>query len=438
MAAVCAGLMSLMSGCQSNAQFDQVARELRMQEDELYALEDYLNQYQQLVCKYRTENAALKRQLADRGARPATSPRTDATTPDEPVDTTPSNDTTPADIQDPGVPPLQQTLPDSSNSNGRRQRGRVTPASAEGERQSLAARALALEAVDQSPPATEVWLHGEIVANETGGGPRMIVEVEPLDAEGRTTEFDGVLSLMLTAPGDDGRDVNVARWDYKPVEVHAATDAATGTNAIRFFLELPADSAATEAKKLWVRLFSRRTGRLVADSAIDLSQPSLFSSRDGMTSSANSMVSSHEESPVVTASFAEHDGDVEQVAVEEVAAEEDGDTGESREVAAISTGMFDGGWTIAKPGKPAGLPEAEEHAASEWRASSEPPPEVTSTEVAVREKPRVSRPREAIIPQLEPAPQTLTRRTWSPERSGESAPRGSRTAGRRPSWSATR
>ena len=57
----------LLAGCQSGAQFDQVARELRMQEDQLYALEDYLEEYQRLVCKYRSENASLKRQLAENG-----------------------------------------------------------------------------------------------------------------------------------------------------------------------------------------------------------------------------------------------------------------------------------------------------------------------------------------------------------------------------------
>lgn len=50
-----------VAGCQSNAQYDQVARELRMQEDELYAMEDYVAQYQQLVCKYRNENAGRYR-----------------------------------------------------------------------------------------------------------------------------------------------------------------------------------------------------------------------------------------------------------------------------------------------------------------------------------------------------------------------------------------
>ena len=55
----------LLIGCQSNAQQDLIARELRMQEDQIYAMEDYLTQYQQLLCDVRAENAALRRKLAD-------------------------------------------------------------------------------------------------------------------------------------------------------------------------------------------------------------------------------------------------------------------------------------------------------------------------------------------------------------------------------------
>ncbi|MEX0613980.1 MAG: hypothetical protein WD229_17810, partial [Pirellulales bacterium] len=66
LALLCAAVVpSLLAGCQSNAQQDLIAREMRMQEDQLYAMEDYLAEYQQLICKYRSENATLKRQLAD-------------------------------------------------------------------------------------------------------------------------------------------------------------------------------------------------------------------------------------------------------------------------------------------------------------------------------------------------------------------------------------
>src|ERR1044072_4982447 len=51
-----------MSGSQSNAERDLVARDRRLQEDQLYAMQDYISQYQQLVCRIRSENASLRRQ----------------------------------------------------------------------------------------------------------------------------------------------------------------------------------------------------------------------------------------------------------------------------------------------------------------------------------------------------------------------------------------
>ena len=59
-----AALAIALAGCQSGGQSDLVTRELRMQEDQIYAMEDYLSQYQQLLCELRAENARLE--AADR------------------------------------------------------------------------------------------------------------------------------------------------------------------------------------------------------------------------------------------------------------------------------------------------------------------------------------------------------------------------------------
>jgi hypothetical protein len=423
----------LVAGCQSNAQYDQAARELRMQEDELYAMEEYLAQYQQLVCKYRTENSALKRQLAANGVAPATrvpaANGTRTTPTDRSLDVTPptTDETTPAPgVEDPSVPPLEQTLQDESGPNGRRMRDRVMPAAAPiAEDGSNAAQALALEAVAEQPVATDVWLRGEVVANEAGGGPRMVVEIEPLDSEGRPADFNGALSLMLTAPNDEGGESSVARWDYRPDDARAAIDTTDGGKTIRLHLELPPDSPAVGATKVWVQLMSRRTGRLLAQSEINFAQPSLFSSKPGGMPSEFAS----DESPVVAAVH-------EEPANSENPAEEM----TSSPIATVSAEMYDGGWTIAKPWQPAGLPEAGEESNSEWRASLEPPPQAISTSVAARQKPRVSRPREAVIPPLEAAPKSLAKPSpWSPKRASGADSRGpSRTAATRPTWSATR
>src|SRR4051794_24092602 len=61
-----AALFSLfVAGCQSNSERDLIARDRRMQEDQMWAMQDYIQQYQQLVCRFRSENASLRRQLND-------------------------------------------------------------------------------------------------------------------------------------------------------------------------------------------------------------------------------------------------------------------------------------------------------------------------------------------------------------------------------------
>ncbi len=427
----CAAFAPLFfGGCQSGGQYDQVARELRMQEDELYALEDYLEQYQQLVCKYRTENAALKRELAERGGAPRmiNGTRPAPTGPKIEV-TPPGNETGPQpDVEVPDVPPLEETTSDESNSNSPHDgsRHRVTLASARGmDDESKAARAIAFEPVDEAHIASDVWLHGKVVENEAGGGPRLVVEVEPLNADGAAVEFEGALSLMLMAPNGDGGKESVARWDYRPPDVQAAADSSGESKTIRFHLELPSDSPAVDASELWVRLISSHGGKLLAHAAIDLQSPSRFSSKSEMPRQLDS-----EESPIVAAVY-EDAGPEQSLADEPIEETLDND------VPPVKTEIFDGGWTIARPGQPAGLPDEVGEVKSSWRASLEPPPTVMANSEAARPKPRVSRPQETTATRKVAAASPTPKRTaWSPER--QVSADATRTAAARPSWSATR
>src|SRR3954451_13875049 len=61
-----AALLSLfVAGCQSNSERDLIARDRRIQEDQMWAMQDYIQQYQRLVCQFRSEKASLRRQLND-------------------------------------------------------------------------------------------------------------------------------------------------------------------------------------------------------------------------------------------------------------------------------------------------------------------------------------------------------------------------------------
>jgi hypothetical protein len=131
LACLSAPLFALLAvaGCANNSERDIIARDRRMQEDQVYAMQDYVQQYQDLVCRYRSENASLRRQLAAgyvdgsyddqpqptpaaRSRRPSRngpqfeSPRTPLRQQQQPDD---------PQIETPEVPPLQTTTWDNLN-----------------------------------------------------------------------------------------------------------------------------------------------------------------------------------------------------------------------------------------------------------------------------------------------------------------------------------
>jgi hypothetical protein len=396
----------VVAGCQSNAQQDLVARELRMQEDQIYAMEDYLAEYQKLICKYRMENAALRQRLGedDETALPAPGPRERARNgtspgrngPDVEVPRPETDGTEPEpQIELPEVPPLEET----SSGGFDHQSDPVVPA-------------VAMEASEHETVIQEVWLHGEVVENDAGG-PRLVVDVEPIDAGGEPARFDGSLSLMLLAADAGGGRQSLGRWDFPAEEVQLAS-GSENDGVIRFYLELPADTLASEATEMWVRLLPESGEKLLAHAPLDLHAPGEFSS----LAEPPWPSTPGKEEPIITASH-----EIAPIGV-----------------GVVQTELADAGWSTAKPGEPASVPDASSAAAGEWRASDEPMPVAVASRPVVRVEPRVttSAPkrqarRAAVADRGKPA-------AWSPDRPAEESDARPQMAKRerRPSWSATR
>jgi hypothetical protein len=416
---LCAVLAPWASGCQSNVQHDLVARELRMQEDQIYAMEDYLAQYQQLVCKYRSENSALRQQLRARdedtlpAPRPSSGRRDGGGATGGPAIEAPRPGTNgtrpPQDLEVPEVPPLKETT--SFDAGGEASLAAGESPEAEG----------AVQPVSGSEPAPRgrriesVWLHGEVLENVDGGGPRLLVEVEPLDAAEQSVKFRGALSLMLLAPDAGGAPQSLARWDFAPDEVQSAFDEAAGPMA-RFQLELPADTPISESTTIWVRLLPNGGEKRLAHAAIDLSGPGQFSSVSPSPRPAEEITATPRQLENATGN--------------------DGLSG----TAAMETDFNEGGWATATPGNPANLSDAKEESSGQWRASSEPMPVAAARSRPARPKPRIDRtPRKSELPRPVAA-DVLKPPGWSSDRPDGASPEGPRTATRegRPRWSATR
>jgi hypothetical protein len=230
---------------------------------------------------------------------------------------------------------------------------------------------------------------------------------------------------MLTTPNGEGNHSSLARWDYRPHEVRAAANSASD-GKIRFQLELPPETPAREATQLWVRLLPRRGEKLLAHAEIKLHEPSMFSSKPERASDAPPA----QRGPAdISLAAAAPDNTFNGVAP----------VNEESQPKSQSAGsaIFDGGWTIARPGHPAGLTTDGEDTTNAWRASLEPPLSVIADGEAARPKPRVIRPRESTESGNADMIKTRKPKMWSPERSASSAARDSRTASR-PAWSASR
>ncbi len=201
-----------------------------------------------------------------------------------------------------------------------------------------------------SSSSSDILLSGEVVANESGGGPRIVADIEPFDRSGRAEPFDGNVSLMLLAVDADGKQKKLARWDFGPDDVRSALDAAANERMMRFHVELPPHTKIDGTTELWVQLTANGRSRLLSHASIDLTRPGVFSSRTDKVWPA--------EESVMAASY------------EEPATE-------SNDVAAP---LNEGKWATAEPGKPVNLPAEAHDAAGGWKASSEPLPAAVASD----------------------------------------------------------
>jgi hypothetical protein len=404
----------------------------------MYAMQDYISQYQQLVRRYRSENSALQCQLArERGGtivegEPQSMPRTPANLPNPrngpkievpPIPGTEKKQGTSPDLEMPEVPPLKST----SQSFRRGQGALKSPAKWPVTSKVMQA---SYDAPREPQNGPDILLSGEVVDNKAGGGPRLVVDVAPFDHSGRITRFEGKASLMLVSTLDDGRRRNLARWDIGADDVRSAGDSAASEPTMRFHIELPAGTKSEGTTELWVRMVTKNGEKSLSHAAIDLSRAGVFSSRAEKLWPA--------EESVIAANYTEPANKPEDV----------GKPGLVNASADAAATVCEGSWAVARPGKPANLPDGVDEAEGGWKASEEPmlaamashspaaiagrSPVAVARKSPVANKPEKKSPDTSAKPASDGSTEVAQRPMWSPERVGTTSPSD------RPVWSATR
>jgi hypothetical protein len=433
-------MLLALVGCKSNGQTDLVEREMRQQEDQIYAMQDYLNNYQQLLCQTRAENEFLKQQLADgQPARMSTAPKSDSAksrikspsqTPSQtPIPPSPKTngpqlgdpEATPEvpklDLDNPAVPPLRDTsAEDRRGPEGddrelaaaqKRPKHVVETASYEVESKEPAAAAQPMQhetkAADAQPLAPaeqtqQVILQGQVVADEENGSPHMLVDVQPQIASGQPVNFRGRLSLMVMDPNGEQPTPSLARWDFTADELDQATVNSTEGPQFEFPLQLPSGVPTDRPVELWVRLLPEAGGKVLAHATVDLSRECQFSSAGPPTA------------PVVQRAPQIVDSSVTPAQ-------------------SIQAAICESGWQVARPDQPAPQLPNQVSAGSGWRTATESIPQVEAIATRVESPmplPISARPPDPI--RKAPIPKSPE---WSPERANDAKPAA-------PSWSPTR
>lgn len=410
-----------MVGCHGGAQTDIVEREMRWQEDQIYAMEDYLEQYQDLLCEYRAENAALKRQIAwgrQIQRRPTTTRDREESTQRRTRGQTPRDN-----LRQPKVPSLDETMPGLETpppgagarqpvENGPNLKFRSGRRRTPGVRRTMLEEpteptdrvvpdAEPIETADPEPPASlrHVVLQGDVLPDDGQSGPRLLVDVQPLAASGRPAAFEGELSLMVL-DATDGQPRGIARWDFSPEDLAGLIDQEAGA-PMEFPLQLPAETPTDRPIQLWVRLVPDGGEKVLAHCDLDLQQAGQFASEGPRPFVAEQAVA-----------VADGEPHGQRLA-----------TSDQRN---MSLGEWDG-WKVARPGHPVKVAARDGLIDSEWRKATQPIPGVVNYGRPVQTRPLAKRKEDArpAAPKS-PRPQRTAKAveppSWSPDRDAESKP----------------
>jgi len=237
---------SLSVGCRNSSQFALVEREHRHLEDRIYQLQDYIEQYQQIIESCQRENRTLKagrRGTGEMDFSTGSSPR-----PMPPASSEAEPFTPPELDIDPGTAIEPQELP-------------LLDEESEGSADGDDAAAPELPGPDAADLDSDVHkivlnklLSGGLDFDGNSGDEGIMAVLEPRDAQGKTIEAVGDVSLMVLDPNLAESEQRVARWDFSSTETATAWRKSLLGKGLHFELPWPADPPQGEKLQLVARL----------------------------------------------------------------------------------------------------------------------------------------------------------------------------------------
>lgn len=310
-------------GCKVSKQdVELLERDLRIQEDEIYALQDCVDGYQKKLESCRSENRALRTALAAKGGAsddflppsvpsgPAFDPGQGGQLPSagepgfprelDPGQLPEAPPFSPPTISPPGLPAdegvapgdLIEPLPDDA--------GAALPARATGStalvghtaprtqgkspRSSLLNRLAS--ANNEDPPVadpvhdlevTEITLNrmltGGMNHDHRNGDEGILIVIEPRNAKNQIVQAFGAISIVLLDPALEGEAARVARWDFTQQELEHRFRTRQFGRGLQLDLPWPGDAPQHSDLHLFVRFVADDGRKLIVDRELKIDPP---------------------------------------------------------------------------------------------------------------------------------------------------------------------
>lgn len=276
------GLCTLVCGCRGGGNNELLERDLRLQEDRLYQLQDALDQCQAMLDASRRENEAIKRELVggDRGAMPESGvpgniegPSIEMPGDDAPASrlAPPKRKTSPSrkpKAQPDGVPDVDIDLGSPADA----EEVPADPADEDAPRKRTSGRGASSKVTDKRVVklALNRQLTGGLSHDGHMGDEGIMVVFEPRNAVGQLVKEPGDVSIVVVDPAVTGAGARVARWDFTADEVSQHFKKSALGQGLHFELPWPSNPPKHKKLQLFVRYVGSDGRKINADQPINI------------------------------------------------------------------------------------------------------------------------------------------------------------------------
>ncbi len=267
-------------GCRGSVSHELLERELLAQENQIYQLQDLVDEYESRLESCHRENEALLAELGrsrtpgKRGAaRKAESGAASGAEEMSPPVVEPGSEDSALPFQ--GAPLILPPDPKVPEGEHMAKKGKSTAKKGLPGGAKVRSTSTKREPID--PVVTQITLNRKLTGghNVDGhvGDEGVMVVVEPLNAAGDLIEVPGDISIVVLDPAIEGDAARVARWDFSSKEAASYLKRTPLGDGLHFDLRWPHSPPVHRVLNLFVRYTTADGRRLQAEKQIEVEPP---------------------------------------------------------------------------------------------------------------------------------------------------------------------